>query len=431
MAAWIFVVFEPNLNLPDFNAAADRVLARCDALAECTEQPGELTRRFLTPAMRAAHDRVAEWMLQGGLTSQLDGAGNLIGCRRTRAGRRTLVIGSHLDTVPNAGRYDGILGVLIGIAVAELTTGHALPFDLEVVGFSEEEGVRFDLPFIGSSAFVGEQQAAWLDRVDSQGLTMRQVVSEYGLEPERIARAAHAEGEVLAFLEPHLEQGPVLWNSGMSVGVVSAIFGQTRATLKVSGCAGHAGTTPMAGRRDALAAAAEFVLAAHNTGLTTDGLRVTVGQLQVEPNVANVIPGVVRFSLDVRHTDDAIRREAVEELISTGERLAGERGCSFELVDRIEEPSVQMDATATGILSEAVAACGYRVETLISGAGHDAMVVARRFPTAMLFLRHPGAISHHPDERVDRQDVVVAIEVACRFVQLLADRVLSENAKTE
>jgi allantoate deiminase len=298
------------------------------------------------------------------------------------------------------------------------------PLGNSIVGRAHRPRQKASRQFAGLLSALGE-------RVDSLGLTMREVVSKYGLEPERIAEAAHAEGEVLAFLEPHLEQGPVLWNSGMSVGVVSAIVGQTRATLKVSGCAGHAGTTPMTGRRDALTAAAEFVLSAHNTGLMTDGLRVTVGQLQVEPNVANVIPGVVRFSLDVRHTDDAIRRAAVEELISTGERLAAERGCSFELVDQIEEPSVEMDATATRILSEAVAACGYRVETLTSGAGHDAMVVARRFPTAMLFLRHPGAISHHPDERVDRQDVIVAIEVACRFVQLLADRVLAENAKTE
>lgn len=401
-------------------AAADRVMSRCDELAACSESPDQLTRRFLSSAMRAAHERLAAWMQSAGLSPRVDHAGNLIGRRTARAARKAFLIGSHLDTVANAGRYDGPLGVLIGIAVAELTGDVVLPFHFDVVGFSEEEGFRFCLPFIGSSALIGEFQPTWLDRSDAEGITLRQAISNFGLTPARIPEAAYDADEVLAYLEPHLEQGPVLWSSGVAIGAVTAIVGQSRLKIQFLGHAGHAGTTPMEDRHDALCCAARFIGAARDAALATSGLRATVGRLQVIPNVANVIPSAVDLALDVRHPDDAIRQEAVQQLLEFGTQIAGADGCRLLLEERHEHAAVAMDANLTQLLTNAMIQCGMPPATLPSGAGHDAMIIARQFPAAMLFVRHPGAISHHPDERVERDDVAAAIEVTCRFVELLA-----------
>jgi allantoate deiminase len=377
--------------------------------------------------MRDAHVQVRQWMEQAGLQPRVDNAGNLIGRRQSRVGKTAIVVGSHLDTVPNAGWYDGTLGVLIGIAVAQLTAEKELPFHFDVVGFSEEEGVRFGLPFIGSCAMADSFQTAWLDRVDGDGRTLRDVIAGFDLEPNRITDAAYAPEDVLAYLEPHLEQGPALAGAGDPVGVVSAIVGQTRAKLQFVGRAGHVGTTPMEGRQDALCCAAEFVRTVHDVGSANAGLRATVGQLHIEPNVVNVIPAVVRVSLDVRHAEDPVRRIAVRDLIDATKRIAAMHGCSANVLELMEEPAVIMDAGLVGLLTEAVTMCGNQPNVLSSGAGHDAMIIARRFPAAMLFVRHPGAVSHHPDERVDRDDVAAAIEVTCRFVQLLARRVDAGN----
>jgi len=408
------------LKHPDIIAAAERVMSRCDSLAACSEVPEQLTRRYLSGAMRAAHERVALWMAETGLSPRVDNAGNLIGRRRAVGAQQAFLIGSHLDTVANAGRYDGTLGVLIGVAVAELTHGTKLPFHFDVVAFSEEEGFRFALPFLGSSALLGEFQPSWLERIDADGQTMREVITEFGLQPDLISAAAYRPEEVLAYLEPHLEQGPVLANHGAAVGAVTAIVGQSRLLLHFIGRAGHAGTTPMDDRHDALCAAARFISASREIALATDGLRATVGKMQVVPNVANVIPAGVELALDVRHADDAVRHRAVDELLTIAAHVAREYGCLLELEERSEHPAVAMDPHLTQLLTSAIIECGQPPAALPSGAGHDAMIIARRFPTAMLFVRHPGAISHHPDEAVDRDDVAIAIEVAYRFVELLA-----------
>lgn len=397
-------------------------MSRCDALAACSESPDLLTRRFLSGAMRSAHEQVALWMAETGLSPRVDNAGNLIGRRRAVGSRQVFLIGSHLDTVANAGRYDGALGVLIGIAAAELTRAGKLPFHFDAVAFSEEEGFRFALPFIGSSALLGEFQPAWLERVDSEGRSMYEVIVDFGLRPELISSAAYAPGEVLAYLEPHLEQGPVLSSAGIAVGAVTAIVGQSRLQLRFIGRAGHAGTTPMEDRHDALCCAARFISASRDIAVATDGLRATVGKMQVVPNVPNVIPAGVELALDVRHAEDPIRQQALDQLLTIGAEVAREYGCLMEIEERSEHPAVAMDAELTQLLTSAIIECCQPPAALPSGAGHDAMIIARRFPTAMLFVRHPGAISHHPDEAVERDDVAIAIEVTCRFVELLAAR---------
>ena len=358
-------------------------------------------------------------MAETGLSPRVDNAGNLIGRRRELDGQQAFLIGSHLDTVANAGRYDGTLGVLVGLAVAELTREAKFPFHFDVVAFSEEEGYRFALPFLGSSAVLGEFQESWLERIDSDGITMRKVICDFGLQPELIPAAAYAPGEVLAYLEPHLEQGPVLANCGAAVGAVTAIVGQSRLQLRFIGRAGHAGTTPMEDRHDALCCAARFISASREIAVATDGLRTTIGKMQVVPNVVNVIPAGVELALDVRHADDAVRCQAIDQLLAIGADFAHEYGCLLELEERSEHLAVAMDFELTQLLTNAIVECGQPPAALPSGAGHDAMIIARRFPAAMLFIRHPGAISHHPDEAVDRDDVATAIEVTCRFVEHL------------
>ncbi|TWT97895.1 N-carbamoyl-L-amino acid hydrolase [Botrimarina colliarenosi] len=407
---------------------ADLVMTRCDELAACSETPDCLTRRFLTTPMCDVHAHLRGWMEAAGLATRVDDAGNLVGRRESPGASQTLLIGSHLDTVPGGGRYDGVLGVLIGLAVAESLGDGELPFHLDVVGFSEEEGVRYSKPYLGSAAVAGVFQPEWLDRCDETGVPLREAISVFGLDPAKIAAAAYASDEVIGYVEPHLEQGPVLERADVPVGIVSGIVGQSRLRLRFVGEAGHAGTTPMAGRRDALVAAAAFVTGVRNATVSTEGLRATVGQLAVTPGAPNVIAERVDLSLDVRHANDAVRERAVDQIITSGRRIAEAERCRFEIVEKTAQGAVVVDESLTRSLTEAVADAGHEPIRLPSGAGHDAVIMAQRFPVAMLFVRHPGGVSHHPDERVDRDDVGVAIEVLTQFVRRVAGRVASDSA---
>lgn len=388
--------------------AAD-VLARCATLGEISEEPDRLTRRVATPALAKAGEVVARWMEDAGMTTRRDAVGNVIG--RHGGGERPLVLGSHLDTVPNAGTFDGPLGIVAAIAVVErLAAGGPQPScPVEVVAFADEEGTRFGTSYLGSAAYVGAFEPAWLDHVDGEGITLRDAIRALGGEPES-ALEASAPG-LSGYLEIHIEQGPVLEREGLPVGVVTAIAGQTRARIVLTGEAGHAGTLPMDARHDALAAAAEAVLAVERHGRAEPGLVATVGALALSPNVANVVAGEVRMLLDMRHADDGVRRRAAEEVRADVEGIAAARGVDATWTTRYDTPAAVLDATLRGRLADALQMQGIPVRDLVSGAGHDAVVLSRICPAAMLFVRCAGGISHDPRESVSEQDVAVALDV--------------------
>lgn len=391
--------------------AARAAIAHCHWIAARSEDTGRITRTFLSPPMREVHEHLGAWMSSLGMSVRVDAAGNQRG--RTGDGP-TVIIGSHLDTVPDAGAYDGVLGVVIGISLVQLLAGRALPIQLEVIGFSEEEGVRFGVPFVGSRALVGDVDTL-LACTDRDGLTIGAALEAYGLAPDRIDEA-RVSAQAVAYLEFHIEQGPVLDQLALPLGVVATIAGQSRVELTFTGHANHAGTTPMALRRDALTGAAEWVGLVEHEAVATPGLVATVGRLHASPNVGNAINGTVIASLDVRHEDDHVRRQTVCRLVDGARAIAARRGLAVSHRHHLDQAAVPMAPALTDALAHAVAATGRDVHRMTSGAGHDAMIVARRVPSAMLFLRSPGGISHHPDEQVLVDDVAAALEVGVELL---------------
>jgi allantoate deiminase len=403
---------------------ARTVLERCDRLALCSEEPGRVTRRFATPALDEARALVEGWMRAAGLDTRRDPLGNLFG-RRPGRGERALMLGSHIDTVPDAGRYDGPLGVLVALASAERLRHTDLPFALEVAAFADEEGVRYGTGYLGSSVPAGRFDEAWLERVDADGTTLADAIRAWGGRPEAIPEGRRSPEGLLGYMEVHIEQGPVLDERGLPVGVVTGIAGQTRARVTFTGRAGHAGTTPMEGRRDALAAAAEWIAAVEAEARSRgDGLVATVGEIAAEPGAANVIPGRVTASLDVRHADDAAREHAVAAMRERAARIAAARGLKAAWDEIQSIPAVPCSPELTGELAAAAADAGHDAPRLASGAGHDAAMMAAITPVAMLFVRCAGGVSHHPDESVRPDDVQVSIDVTTRFVKRLAARLL-------
>jgi len=402
---------------------AQRAIAECRQIAQMSEEPGRITRRFLTPPMHEVHNFLRSRMECLGMTVHTDAAGNLRGLWQPPGARgKRLVLGSHIDTVPDAGAFDGVLGVALALEWTRLAQELKLPLPIEVIAFSEEEGVRFGVPFLGSRAVAGRFDPALLALKDAVGITLEQTIRAFGLDPGKIGDAA-LDADVLGFVEIHIEQGPILESEGLSVAAVTAIVGQTRLTVEFTGHANHAGTTPMRLRRDALAGAAEWISAVEAIALQTKGLIATVGKIDVEPNAANVIAGAARLSLDVRHADDAARKAAVEFLVAQAQSLAEKRALTLEITRQMDQPAVPMDERLTACLAYAIAAAGLPEKLMTSGAGHDSMVMAARAPTTMLFLRSPGGISHHPEESVLEQDVEAALNVGRRFLQRLATEV--------
>jgi hydantoinase/carbamoylase family amidase len=397
------------------------VLARADELGAISEEPDKLTRRFATHALDRAASVAAGWMERAGMAVRRDAVGNVVG-RYAGDGDGTLALGSHLDTVRDAGRYDGALGVLVALAVVERLAmqKRRLPFAVEVVGFSDEEGVRFGAGYLGSSAWCGTFDRALLDRVDAGGLTMAEAIREAGGDIDAIPRDSRHLAGLLGYLEVHIEQGPVLEEAGQPVGVVSSIVGQTRGRIALAGRAGHAGTVPMPMRRDALAGAAEVVLAVEELARTRAGLLGTVGMLDVHPAASNVIPGRAVVSVDLRHAEDGARDDAWRTLVARAESVATARGLEATCDVLQDVDAVPLSPWLTGAMAEAAAACGVAPRSLVSGAGHDAAVVSRVAPAAMLFVRCAGGVSHHPAEAVTAADVAVAIAVLEKCVDLVA-----------
>jgi allantoate deiminase len=400
---------------------ATRIITRCREIATHTEVPGEITRRFLTPPMHAVHALLRQWMEAAGMTAHVDAIGNLRGLLQPSAPNAPrLIIGSHLDTVPNAGAFDGILGVILGIALVEESREHRLPFSIEVIGFSEEEGVRFSKAFLGSLALVGKLDSETLQRTDQDGISVAEAIRNYGLDPAQLP-AALLSRDAFAYLELHIEQGPILESEGASLGIVEALVGQTRLQLLFEGHANHAGTTPMHLRHDAMAAAAEGIVAVEAYATSQEGLVATVGKLEAFPGAGNVIAGRVRASLDVRHADDKTRHAAVDALTQTAQAAATRRGVTLNVRTEMEQSAVPLDPHLTALLQTAAANAGFPSNRMTSGAGHDAMILAPTIPSAMLFLRSPGGLSHHPDEAVFPQDVEAALATAMEFLALLSD----------
>jgi allantoate deiminase len=399
---------------------ASRILARCDALAALSEQPDGLTRVFLSPEQRAANELVLGWMRKAGMSASLDPMGNCVGrYEAATPGAPCLMLGSHLDTVRDAGRYDGMLGVVTAIeCVAALAAGNRrLPFAVVVAGFGDEEGVRFGSTLLGSRAIAGTFDAALLDRPGRDGVPLRDALRAFGLDPARVAEAAFAARDVLAYVELHIEQGPVLEAEGLPVGVVTAINGGYRFNVDLTGMAGHAGTVPMRLRRDALAAAAECVLAVEELAIAAPDVVGTVGRIEALPGAMNVVPGRVRFSLDVRAPTDAGRAAALAAMRARFEAIAARRNVALALEAVWEARTAPCDAALQDRLAAAVAAEGLVVRRLPSGAGHDGMALIDIAPIGMLFVRCAGGISHNPAEAVDEADVAVGARVLLRFIE--------------
>ena len=370
--------------------------------------------------MRECHREITSWLQALGAKVRIDAVGNLRAFYPgAQAAAPSLLIGSHLDTVPNAGAFDGILGVLLAVALVAALDGEKLPFGIEVVGFSEEEGVRFGEPFIGSRALVGRLDEQLLNRRDSSGVTVRQAIEDFGLHPEKIPEAL-VPTSTLSYLEFHIEQGPVLEALNLPLGVVEAIAGQSRQEFTFIGRANHAGTTPMHLRHDSIAAAAEWISAVERLAQSSPGLVATVGKIEAKPGATNVIAGEALLTLDVRHSSNEVRIRAVDDLIRKSQEIALRRGLSVRRNVLLDQQAVAMDPFLVNHIEDAIRRAGCEPHRMASGAGHDAMILAEKVPAGMIFLRTPGGISHDPAESVALEDVEKAIECGVHLLRGLA-----------
>ncbi|MCJ2179032.1 allantoate amidohydrolase [Novosphingobium album (ex Hu et al. 2023)] len=408
----------------DFPPGGARAVARCDALgvAPYSDMSGGLYRAYLTPAYAAAQEVVAGWMEEAGMTARRDAAANLAGRYEGNVpGAPALMIGSHLDSVRNGGLYDGPLGIMLGIeCVAALhAQGRRLPFPIEIYAFGDEEGSRFPAAMLTSRAVAGTLDAAALDMADDHGVAL----ADAGVDVTAYLTAARSPCEFLAYLEAHIEQGPVLEADGLAVGTVTGIAAQLRYAVTLKGMAGHAGTTAMRLRRDPLAGAAAMVLAVEQIarGDNSDAV-ATVGSIEAHPGAANVIPGEVHFTIDVRSGVEERRDRVAEAILDRIAEIATARDLELA-IERIHDlPASPCDAALMDLMDEALAAAGQPVRRLVSGAGHDAMNMAALCPTAMLFIRCKGGVSHNPAEHVEQEDAEIALQVMLGFIERLGER---------
>ncbi len=387
---------------------------------QCTDEPGHLTRLYLSPAHAAAAKRVQAWMRETGMQAELDAVGNVVGRLPAKNPAAPVVLlGSHIDTVRNAGRYDGNLGVMAAIATVSMLreAGDELPFGIEVLAFGDEEGVRFPVTLTGSRAVAGTLDPAAFDARDDDGIFLRDALRAFGGNPDAAPAVARQKGSVLAYLELHIEQGPVLETERLPVGIVTAISGATRLLVSVSGEAGHAGTVPMAMRRDALAAAAEMIVAIRNIGRSTPDLVTTVGRIVAKPGAANVIPSEVEFTVDVRSPYDPVRHTALTAIRRSLGTVAEAHHVGLTTGRSHEAPAVECAPWIQNQFEAAIVAEGIRPLRLPSGAGHDAMAMAALCPVGMLFVRCRGGISHNPAESIMGADAETAMRVLLRVLR--------------
>jgi len=396
---------------PDFGK---HILTLADHLATFSETPGELTCTYLSPAHRNVAGELIALMKHAGLSVEIDAVGNVVGRYTSQTpGAKTLIVGSHYDTVRNAGKYDGRLGILTGLVVIEelVRQGRRLPYDLELIAFSEEEGVRFSSSYIGSSAVAGRFGPTLLERKDGGGMPLAEAIRESGFDLDAIPRIARAKDRLLGYLEVHIEQGPVLLDEGLPVGIVTAIAGNVRSAVTVEGVAGHSGTVPMGSRHDALAAASEVVLAVEKR-CSRPGLVGTVGRLAVPNSAINVIPRRCEFTLDIRSGDDAVRDAAVADIFAEMEQIAKRRGVSISSKELLRAPAVPCSPRLQGELAAAFGRAGLKPRHLPSGAGHDAVMFDGLTDLAMMFVRcGNGGVSHSPRETITAEDADIAARI--------------------
>jgi allantoate deiminase len=405
----------------DWQARAQRISQRLERLAEITDEPGRLTRTLLSPAMTQANRLAGRWMEEAGLLISTDSIGNLIGRTPDVSGKQVFLIGSHLDTVRDAGRFDGALGVVLGIELADIFRSRTdLPFSLMAAAFCDEEGVRFQTAYLGSRAFCGLLHRADLEVSNREG-SLRELLAagQSQIDPPP---GVISGNQLFAYFEVHIEQGPILEDRNLPVGVVIAIAGQSRFRFNWTGKAAHAGTTPILLRKDALLGAAQFALQVETACTRFPGLVATVGELSVSPNVSNVVPGQITHSLDVRHHDDGVRSAAVAWLGNEADQIAAERRLSLERLTVQETASVACEPKLTGELAAASKFVTGTSLELPSGAGHDAVILSQLCPVAMLFVRCKEGLSHHPDEFVQVDDIEAALRTAAKFIQNIGRR---------
>jgi allantoate deiminase len=406
------------------DSGAARISQRINHLATLSASTLGVTRHYLTPEHEAANQAVSRWMQEAGMRVSVDAVGNIVGCcegASTNAG--TLLIGSHLDSVPNGGRFDGVLGLVTAIECVELLhrSGITLSHPLKIIGFGDEEGTRFNSPFIGSRGFLGGLDPELLNLRDKEGISLAQAMTQFGLDPEKAVQASSHSEELECYLELHIEQGPVLENERLPVGIVSGINGQTRARILLTGVSGHAGTVPMAKRRDALAGAAQAILEIEGVcaDLGDRGVVGTVGEIDPIPGAANVIAGICSLALDLRAPNDDDRQEALGVIRSRVERLAEQRDLNAEFRVIENRTAVSCSPRLTNLISRAVQALDIRPVSIGSGAGHDAMVMASATEVGMIFVRCRGGTSHNPEEFVTPEDMYAGLQALCRTLLLI------------
>jgi allantoate deiminase len=397
-----------------------RLMGLLDVLARHSDAPDKLTRLYLSPAHKTAVQQLAGWMRAAGLAVSVDALGTLTGrYEGMRPDAPALLIGSHIDTVPDAGRYDGALGVLAGlVAVEELARcSERMPFAIEIVAFGDEEGVRFPTTLLSSRALAGRFDQKCLDMTDRNGTTLREALLQFDCDPQQITAIARDPRRILGYIEVHIEQGPMLEEAGIPVGAVTAIAGVKRLSITVAGQAGHAGTVPMRLRRDALTAASEMILAVERGARAANNVVATVGTVRTEPGAPNVIPNNVSFTIDVRAPNDLDRDTTLLDVMRAMQEIADKRGVRLTSEVVHEAATVVCSPRLTEYLLQAIRRQHISALTLTSGAGHDASVVASLCPIAMLFVRCAGGISHSPQESVTVEDADVGTRVLLDFIR--------------
>lgn len=410
------------MNEINTEALANKVMHWCDQLAAISSHPENISRFYLTPEHKRCNELVAQWMQDAGMETWVDAAGNICGRYDGKNPcAKTLILASHLDSIPNAGAYDGILGVLVAIAVVEqfYQNDITLPYAIDIIGFGDEEGTRFGSTLLGSRAVAGTWNPEWWELKDRNGISLKQAFIDFGLEPDNIHSAARNPDDLLAYIEVHIEQGPVLENENLALGIVTAIAGARRFSIDIEGYAGHAGTVPMPMRKDALVGAALGVVLVENIANEFDVV-ATVGKIECGPGAVNVIPGHATFTIDIRSGDDQLRDQAFAKIQHELDMICLNRNLVARWTEIHNAPAVVCADWIQALQASVLRDMNLHPYTLMSGAGHDAMAMADICDVAMYFVRCKGGVSHHPDESVTVDDVALAIDALSNTLQKLA-----------